>query len=168
MLNDYITFQRVQTLRQINVIVQLANTIWTEHYTPIIGKDQVTYMLHTYHSSHTISNEVNTKNIHYYLISKDNIPVGYIGIKLEKKSLFLSKVYMMSTERSRGIGSLAVGFIKKIALSKRLERITLTVNIHNIDSIEAYKKMGFQITDNVCSDIGEGYVMDDYKMELKV
>ena len=43
------TWTRVETTGQVEVVVPLANTIWTEHYTPIIGKDQVDYMLSTFH-----------------------------------------------------------------------------------------------------------------------
>ncbi len=35
---------------QIDIVESLANEIWTEHYTPIIGKDQVKYMLDKFQS----------------------------------------------------------------------------------------------------------------------
>ena len=161
-----VTFKRVITLEQINVVINLANTIWTEHYTPIIGKDQVAYMLRTYHSVHSISKEVNDKDTFYYLMLRDSSPVGYVGIKIDERSLFLSKIYILSQERGYGLGRQAVEFIKDFASTKQLEKITLTVNKNNLDTIASYKKMGFKITGNLCSDIGEGYVMDDYAMEL--
>ena len=161
-----VTFKCVVTLEQINVVINLANTIWTEHYTPIIGKDQVAYMLRTYHSVHTISKEVNDKDTYYYLIFRGSSPVGYVGIRVEEKNLFLSKIYILSQERGYGLGRQAVEFIKDFASTKQLEKITLTVNKNNVDTIASYKKMGFKITGNLCLDIGEGYVMDDYAMEL--
>jgi len=163
-----VTFKRVTTLEQIDSVVQLANTIWTEHYTPIIGKDQVVYMLSTYHSSHSIAKEVDKQSIHYYLILKGTKPIGYVSIKLEEKSLFLSKIYILSKERGYGFGKQAVSFVKELATSKQLKKITLTVNKYNADSITAYKKMGFQITRELCAEIGEGYVMDDYEMVLHI
>ena len=162
-----VTFRRVLTLEQVDVVIALANTIWREHYTPIIGKDQVAYMLKTYHSFHTISNEINDPNIYYYLIFLDDDPIGYVGVRVDEKSLFLSKIYILAQERGHGFGSQTIKFIKEFAASKQLEKITLTVNKNNTDSIASYKKMGFQITGKLCSDIGEGYVMDDYEMELK-
>ena len=41
----------------------------------------------------------------------------------------------------------------------------LTVNKYNSSSIEVYKKRGFEITDAAVTDIGSGFVMDDYIME---
>jgi hypothetical protein len=35
----------------------------------------------------------------------------------------------------------------------------------NRGAINAYKRWGFRITDEVVADIGEGFVMDDYRME---
>ena len=43
--------------------------------------------------------------------------------------------------------------------------IYLTVNKYNSGSIEVYKKLGFTVADQVVTDIGGGYVMDDYIME---
>ena len=163
-----ITIKRVLTTNQVDAVVRLANIIWPEHYSPIIGKDQVEYMLRTFHSSQSIANEVNNKHYQYYLILRDDKPVGYIGIKLEKESLFLSKIYVLAENRGHGLGKKAIEFLRELTSSNQLGKITLTVNKHNLNSISAYQSVGFQITGKVCTDIGEGYVMDDYQMELEL
>ena len=162
------TFERVTTQPQVHDVVRLANTIWTEHYTPIIGKEQVVYMLTTYHSSQTITKEIANDNIHYYLIFHDTTPVGYMGIRFDDKNLFLSKLYLLSDMRGCGFGKEAIGFISNVAVSHRLQTIILTVNKNNTDSIAAYTAMGFITTRELRADIGEGYVMDDYVMELDI
>ena len=43
---------------QIKAIVEMAKEIWTEHYTPIIGKDQVDYMLDKFQSNDAISGQI--------------------------------------------------------------------------------------------------------------
>ena len=43
----------------------------------------------------------------------------------------------------------------------------LTVNKGNDLGIRAYKGTGFQIVEAVVTDIGEGFVMDDYVMEKR-
>ena len=40
----------------------------------------------------------------------------------------------------------------------------LHVNKYNTNSILAYKKMGFENTESSITDIGKGFVMDDYLM----
>ena len=44
----------------------------------------------------------------------------------------------------------------------------LTVNKHNELAIRAYRGTGFDVIDSVETDIGEGFVMDDYIMEKQV
>lgn len=44
----------------------------------------------------------------------------------------------------------------------------LTVNKHNDLGTRAYKGKGFEVIDAVETNIGEGFVMDDYIMEKKL
>ena len=51
---------------------------------------------------------------------------------------------------------------------KNLPQITLRVNKKNYNTIDIYKHLGFRIKEAVVTDIGGGYVMDDYIMEYKI
>ena len=146
----------------------MANEIWTEHYTSIIGQAQVKYMLSNFQSIDAIENEIKDKTVHYYLIYNAEKIVGYTSIRTEESQLFLSKIYVLSAERENGIGKKTVEQIKEIASINNLKVIYLTVNKNNVKAISAYRKMGFKITEEVCTDIGEGYVMDDFKMKLEL
>ena len=42
------------------------------------------------------------------------------------------------------------------------------MNKHNEMAIRAYKAKGFEVIDAVETDIGDGYIMDDYIMEKHV
>ncbi len=46
--------------------------------------------------------------------------------------------------------------------------VSLTVNKFNTGSIAAYQAMGFVIKEAVVIDIGEGFIMDDFRMEKKL
>ena len=77
--------------------------------------------------------------------------------------IFISKVYVHKDMRKKGIAS---------SLLKRLlndypdaKKWYLTVNKYNSNSIAAYKKCGFITTRELVTDIGNGFVMDDYVME---
>jgi RimJ/RimL family protein N-acetyltransferase len=48
------------------------------------------------------------------------------------------------------------------------KRVYLTVNKHNNHAIDVYKKIGYSVADTAVTDIGGGYVMDDYIMEREV
>ena len=49
---------KVKTDDEIDVVSALAREIWTEHFTPIIGKSQVEYMLDNFQSSHAIKSQI--------------------------------------------------------------------------------------------------------------
>lgn len=159
-------FKKVQTDSEIDRVVSLATLIWHEHYDPIIGSDQVTYMLEHFHSQAAIGKQIEGENYLYYLISHDGRNVGYIGVQPNGDELFLSKLYILSTAREKGLGRKAMSYIVDLAFELKLTKIRLTVNKNNTGSIKAYEKMGFQKTDAVVADIGGGFVMDDYEMVL--
>lgn len=141
----------------------LADTIWREHYIPIVGKPQIDYMLDKFQSAKAIEKQVEN-GFEYFLIHYDRIPVGYISIKQEKESLFLSKIYVLSTYRGKKIGKTAMQFVEEKAKTYNLKSIRLTVNINNANSIKAYEKLGFKNSGPLVTDIGHGFVMDDYEM----
>jgi diamine N-acetyltransferase len=150
------------------VIETLARIIWAEHYTPIIAKTQVDYMLKKFQSKEAIAKQVMNEGYLYYIIRNNNKNIGYIGIQLRDNELFLSKIYILSSVRGKGYAKEGMRFIEKIARDKKLNNITLTVNKKNLNSIQAYNKMGFKCVDAIIQDIGNGFVMDDYKMTKPV
>ncbi len=158
---------KVLSEADIDIVARLADTIWREHYTSIIGKGQVAYMLNKFQSVEAISQQIN-ENAQYYLVWKGDVPAGYFSFYKKPSELFLSKIYILKGIRGHGLGKLAMEFIEMKAAEEKLPTITLTVNKNNNRSITAYKKMGFYQKDAVVMDIGGGYVMDDYVMEKQL
>jgi diamine N-acetyltransferase len=158
------TIIEVSSDNQIAVIVSLARAIWTEHYIPIIGREQVDYMLSGYQSKQAIEEQI-ASGVLYFLIGGNHTYIGYIAVHPRGEDLFLSKIYLRSSHRSRGFGKKAVQFMETLAREKGLKKIVLTVNKNNTDSIRAYEKMGFKKAGSLVQDIGGGFVMDDYAME---
>jgi GNAT superfamily N-acetyltransferase len=152
-------FILVETKENIKKISKMSRTIWTEAYEKILSKEQIDYMLTTFLSVQSIKDQINT-GFEYYIIKGDK-PVGFAAIKEESNRIFLSKIYIYKEYRQQGFMR---GFIEKI--KERQKPIYLTVNKYNLDAIRAYQKMGFEIKNEVITDIGKGYVMDDYVLEL--
>ncbi|TGV00285.1 GNAT family N-acetyltransferase [Flavivirga rizhaonensis] len=148
-------------------IEKLANIIWREHYIPIVGKPQIDYMLDKYQSAGAIERQV-AEGFEYFLMVYEETPVGYISVKKEDESLFLSKIYVLSSHRGKKIGKKAMLFIEAKAKDYQLKNIRLTVNINNTNAIKAYEKLGFINVGPLVTDIGNGFVMDDYQMAKTV
>lgn len=156
---------KAQNDNDFELIESLAREIWTEHYTPIIGRDQVNYMLEKFQSKNNIIKQIKKDQYSYYLIREDEDIFGYIAIQSKRDELFLSKFYVKSSHRGKGHGKHSILFIEGIAQKKGLNKISLTVNKNNLNTISAYEKMGFQKIGSIVQDIGKGYIMNDYIME---
>ena len=154
-----------------SAVAALADEIWREHYTPIIGIEQVEYMLSKFQSAEQIHADIKNDDYIYFTakhIKHDKL-VGYAACKPEENYLLLSKIYVLKDYRRNGFSR---SFLDEaIALCRweyGFDRIRLTVNKNNSGAIAAYQKMGFETIDAVKTDIGEGFFMDDYIMELPI
>ena len=157
----------VSTENQIDIIESLARDIWTEHYIPIIGEQQVGYMLARYQSKQTIKEQI-ASGVLYFLIEEVQSFIGYIAVQPRGDELFLSKIYLRSSHRARGYGKQAVQFVETLARERGLRKIVLTVNKNNTAAIRTYEKIGFRNVGSLVQDIGSGFVMDDYAMEKTI
>lgn len=151
----------VTTPESVQLIVQLAKEIWKEHYTSIIGPQQVQYMLTTLQSKEAILNDLD-RGKKYVLINLNNQAIEYLSYELMDNQLFLSKLYLKKNQRGKGNGRFLITQIKDIAQKNKKRTIVLTVNKYNHASIAAYKTFGFDLVKEQQVDIGNGYVMDDY------
>ena len=73
-------------------ISELADIIWREHYITIISEAQIDYMLDKFNSPEAIKSQINQGAL-FYIISYQDLPVGYVAVKKETDYLFLSKLF---------------------------------------------------------------------------
>ena len=159
----------VSTPQEITVIEHLAEEIWSQHYTAIIGLSQVEYMLKTFQSAEAIFSQIQN-GVKYYLITANNTIVGYLSLVLDydSKRLMLSKIYVKQLARKKGVGKVMLNFIEQKYREEGFNTLWLTVNRFNDDAIAWYKNHGFSIINEVQKDIGGGFIMDDYILEKKI
>lgn len=143
----------------------LAKEIWNQHFVPIIGQAQVDYMLEKFQSYEPIKKQI-SEGMHYFMLFSGGEKAGYCGYKMDGNRVFLSKLYVKLEYRGNGLSKLMLENIRKFASENNLKAVYLTVNKHNDDTISIYRHLGFEVIDSVVSDIGSGFVMDDYIMQL--
>jgi ribosomal protein S18 acetylase RimI-like enzyme len=158
----------VRSHEEVQTVARLAEEIWTQHYEPIIGRDQVVYMLEKFQSPAAIGGQIRS-GMEYFLLHCAQTAEGYFAIerKLADNSLFVSKLYVRQEFRGNGLARRALDFMLAHARERSLRTLWLTVNINN-PAIDAYMKLGFRVTGPIVADIGGGYVMDDYRMERAI
>lgn len=152
----------------IKELASLASAIWHEYWPVLLTPEQIDYMVENFQSENAINNQYDNENYTYYFIRENNKNIGYFGVSAKQDYLFLSKLYISKDYRAKGLGTMAFEKIKEIAQNQNYKKIQLTVNKHNENTIKAYLKWGFKIIDSVVTDIGSGFVMDDYIMSFEL
>jgi len=160
-------FKEIKTENDIKELASLAYEIWHEYWTERITPAQTDYMVEKFQSFAAIKKQIEEEHYIYntFYDSDDKTIIGYFGVCPKDGFLFLSKLYVKSDFRGLGCGKSALNKIKQYAQKFNRKSIRLTVNKYNTSSIKAYEKWGFATIDSVVSDIGQGFVMDDYIME---
>ena len=160
--------RKAETDTQVREIADLAKVIWNEHFTPIIGKDQVDYMVEKFQSYPALKEQI-SEGYEYYQIFSGGEFCGYTGIHPgEDNRLFLSKLYLKKESRGHHLATGAFSFLKEICRERGYSAIWLTCNKHNDNSLGVYRHFEFEIIDTQEADIGGGFIMDDYIMEYKI
>lgn len=153
-------------------LADLADEIWHEYWPALIGPEQTDYMVENFQSLEAIERDMAEHAYEYWFLraEDDGRIVGYTGGHAEPETnrYFISKIYLRAEERGKGFASQAIAFYDQLARERGLDALYLTVNKHNELGIRAYLGKGFEIIDAVETDIGNGFVMDDYIMELAV
>ena len=157
----------VTNMELVYSLVPVAEEIWREHYIPIIGEKQVEYMLEKFLSADALVEQINS-GYEYFLFSYDYTFAGFAGIKEEDGKLFLSKLYVDEEFRGKGIGKHMFQKFVEICKMRNLKGIWLTCNRHNTDTLAVYEHLGFTKVREEVTDIGNGFVMDDYILEYEV
>lgn len=158
----------VKQVTNIKDLAQLTSEIWHEYWVEILSPEQINYMVEKFQSEEAITKQIAEENYTYFYIEQNNNIAGYIGLSKKEDYLFLSKLYIKKDFRHQGIGTQVFEFIKNFAQKNNYKRIILTVNKYNSNTIKAYYKWGFKEIDSVVTDIGNGFVMDDYIMEYSL
>ena len=160
--------RKAETDTQVREIADLAKVIWNEHFTPIIGKDQVDYMVEKFQSYPALKEQISEEYEYYQIFSSGEF-CGYTGIHPgEDNRLFLSKLYLKKESRGHHLATGAFSFLKEICRERGYSAIWLTCNKHNDNSLGVYRHFGFEIIDTQEADIGGGFIMDDYIMKYKI
>ena len=149
----------------IPLLASLASSIWHEYFPCILSESQIDYMVDRFQSEHAMRSQISEKGYRYYFIVSEGDIIGYTGLVPEGDVLFISKVYLEKEHRGKGLGTQAIKCIFDICSKEGFRSAYLTVNRGNAKAIRAYERNGFKAVRTQVTDIGNGFVMDDYVME---
>ena len=148
------------------IIADLAGIIWRACYPGIITVAQIDYMMARMYALDVMRDEIRSDRIRYDLLLVDSKPSGFAayGPTAERGVVKLHKLYLLLECHGRGLGSYLLRHVQSEIRATGARRLILSVNKRNAKAIAAYKRNGFVITNSVVTNIGDGFVMDDYVM----
>ena len=145
-------------------IAALAEIVWRAHYPGIISPEQIDYMLTRMYDVEVMRRELES-GIRYDRLLIDGQLRGFASCGPTLSGEFkLHKLYVHPEFQRQGLGTLLLKHVEALALDRGFETLVLGVNKKNTKAIAAYRKRGFTIRESVITDIGGGFVMDDYVM----
>ncbi|MBO4877042.1 MAG: GNAT family N-acetyltransferase [Ruminococcus sp.] len=157
---------KVKYLPELRAVANLADQIWHECFLGIITEGQIDYMVKKFQSLDAMIKQIEEQKYSYFAVRDDGDLCGYFAVKPEEDSrFFLSKLYLRRDKRGKGIASQMLGRVFEEARRHGKKSVYLTVNKYNDRAIDIYRHSGFDVVDEAVTDIGEGYVMDDFIME---
>lgn len=151
---------------QVEAIYPLVASIWLEVFVPIIGDQQVAYMLETYQSAEAIRQDI-LSGTNYFILLVGSQVVGYTAFKETQQEIFISKLYIQANYRGQGYMSEIFDWYEECGRQKK-KKLRLTVNKENQRAISVYEHRNFACVGKQTVPIGEGFVMDDYIFEKNV
>lgn len=152
----------------IPLIRSLADRIWKACFPRFLSPEQIDYMLKWMYDPETLREEL-ASGVLWEIVELEGRPVGYLSCTLETaERMKLNKLYLLPEFHGRGIGRRLIEHVRETARSRGLRTIYLQVNRANAPALRAYERAGFRTVRTSVTDIGHGFVMDDYILSLEI
>ncbi|MEO0628416.1 MAG: GNAT family N-acetyltransferase [Bacteroidota bacterium] len=148
------------------IVRQIAHITWPVAYGEMISHGQLTYMLDMMYSVESLRQQVEERGHIFNILHEAGEPVGFVSHEFDylPGTTKIHKLYALPNRQGKGYGRLMVDHVSSIAGAAGQQVLRLDVNRKNV-AIGFYKKLGFKVVDQVDTDIGQGYLMEDYVME---
>ncbi|TAN15059.1 MAG: GNAT family N-acetyltransferase [Chitinophagaceae bacterium] len=153
---------------QLTLVHKLAYRIWPSTFKDILSDAQMAYMLDWMYSLPSLQKQME-EGCYFLLAKDDNNLIGYASYQfnVKEKMTRLHKIYLLPSSQGKGIGKQMILEIIKRAKENDQDTLQLNVNRSNKAAL-VYAKLGFHIIREEDNDIGHGYFMNDYVMELNL
>ena len=108
------TFKQVTKTRYVQLVSELAQEIFVQHYTKLTPKVAAA-LADKYQSDILTDDEIHSGVINYFLIYLGTEPVGYFALDLGPAgAMCLSRLFLKEKARGQGIGRSIVAYAQKL------------------------------------------------------
>src|ERR1700761_5563282 len=160
---------RQANINDLETIRQIAEDTWWATYSPILEREQISFMLNEIYSVEKISQQLNTSSQTYLLLIEDDKPVAFAAYspREEDPDIYkLHKLYCLPETQGKGYGKLLINEVANKTTEAGKHTLDLNVNRYNKAKM-FYEKMGFMVAYEEDIPIGP-YWMNDYVMRKQL
>ena len=155
---------------ELHLIQKIAFETWPIAYKNILSDDQLAYMLKIMYDLNVLAKQQEQSNHQFILAfdeSENEMGFACYSKEIDHPSTYqLHKLYILPNQQGKNVGSKLLDFVvTEIKKTENKSVIQLNVNRQN-NAINFYLKKGFAIIHEEDNDIGEGYFMNDYVMQM--
>jgi ribosomal protein S18 acetylase RimI-like enzyme len=151
------------------VVQEIGTTTYGPTYTHLLGQEQVDYMLNKFYSRAALLEQF--MEGHTFLIAssgaKDIAFAAYSIVNHEECIYKLHKLYVLPEAHGKGAGKFLINEVVNNAREAGGKKLRLNVNRYN-KAKDFYEKAGFKTIETVDIEIGNGFYMNDYVMEIAI
>jgi len=146
----------------------LAHEIWPSAYLGILGEAQLNYMLEKIYSLSSLEHQLSVLNHQFILATENDVPVGFASYSAHEDAAVyhLNKIYVLPNQQGKNIGKQMLDHVISAVKKNGAFCLELNVNRYN-KALHFYEKQGFKILRKEDIDIGSGYFMNDYVLEMR-
>ena len=149
----------------VEAILQIAHQTWWPTYEPLLGKEQVAYMLGELYTPEKITRQIEEKQQTFLLLTEDGHSVAFAAYspREEDADIYkLHKLYCLPVTQGKGYGKILINAVADKVTEAGKSTLDLNVNRYN-DAKSFYEKMGFEVVYEEDIPIGP-YWMNDFVM----
>ena len=154
------TFKQVTKSRYVQLVSELAQEIFVQHYTKLTPKVAAA-LADAYQSDILTDDEIHSGHINYFLIYLGSEPVGYFALDLGPAgALCLSRLFLKEKARGQGIGRAVVAYAQKLAEGDGRSRLFLVVWARDLKAEGFCKKCRFRAAGTAPREVLPGVTLD--------
>ena len=154
---------------ELHVVQEVAHATWPSTFSEILTLEQIEYMLNWMYNNQQLVENFEKGHAFYGFFENDKI-LGFMEVEASIQAssvLKIHKLYVLPSLQGSGIGQQLIHQAIVSAEVHNNNSVILNVNRFN-KAVTFYQKLGFTILKEEDISIGNGFLMEDYVMQLEV
>lgn len=174
------------TPAEYETIRQIAHGTWPDTFKGILTGEQIDYMLRMMYSRAAMEEQVAKGHVFHLLVEAQHgnqnanpspgylkanttkfVPVAYVSHETGylPQTTKIHKLYALPSVQGKGFGKALINHVATIARNAGQQKLRLDVNYQN-KAVGFYEYLGFEKIGRFDTDIGNGFLMEDWQMEM--